>query len=241
MQDQLAADQAAGDAKAVQEDLYQIQVAALTKQANLERAARDADFAAQEQNYQDQQDAQKNAFQTELANLQSQIVAKHETVAQANADILNLMEQFGLDPTWFTSGANAGSALISGLAAAFSAAGGALGGYDTAQAAASAAAAVKPAAGKTSTRPSAYGPGGPPQLHAAGGTFMANRATWLTPHDIVGERGPELVRIGKDASGGDHFHLHVGTIIGSNLTQAAKELQTEFIKMQKRGTNLGFS
>lgn len=122
LQAQLAADQAAGDSKAVQEDLYQIQVDALQKQANVERKAQDDSFRSQEQDYQDQRDAQRSAFETQLKDLQDQLLAKHTAIGSANDQILKLMSQFGLDPTWFTSGQNAGSALISGLAAAFKAA-----------------------------------------------------------------------------------------------------------------------
>ncbi len=135
MQAQLAADQAAGDSKAVQEDQYQIQVAALQKQATAERAAQDASFTAQEQNYQDQRDAQKNAFQTQLQDLQAQLETKHTTIADANKQILALVTKFGLDPAWFTSGQNAGAALIQGLAGAFGTAGQALTAANTASAA----------------------------------------------------------------------------------------------------------
>lgn len=121
-QAKLAADQAAGDVAAVAEDMYEMQVRALQKQANAERQAQNDAYNQQVSAYEDQRAVQRLAFDNELKALAEHISAKHESVAAANAEILALMSSFGLDPTWFTSGANAGSALIQGLAAAFAAA-----------------------------------------------------------------------------------------------------------------------
>jgi hypothetical protein len=237
VENQLAADQAAGDAQAVAEDLYQIQVRALQKQANLERTARDADFAAQEQNYQDQQDAQKQAFQTELQNLQAQIVAKHETVAQANSDILALMQKFGLDPAWFTSGANAGSALIQGLASAFQSVGSSLSNYDITSGNVAAATASGPGGGNVTPTLARGGvhPGisilaQVPHL-ATGGHILSSGLAFL-------HRGETVVP--ASGGGGVSVTVNVNGHVGS-AQALAETIRKELTLMQKRGTVLGFT
>src|SRR5581483_5634743 len=58
-----------------------------------------------------------------------------------------------------------------------------------------------------------YGPKGPAQLHAAGGTFIARRPTYITSRDVVGEAGDELVQISplSGAGGGlGDLHIYIG-------------------------------
>lgn len=62
-QAQLAADQAAGDQKAVAEDLFGMQISQLQAQADAERKAADGKAAADQQSYQDQRDALRQSLQ----------------------------------------------------------------------------------------------------------------------------------------------------------------------------------
>lgn len=109
-QDALAAAQASGDAKQLADAQYAIRVAALSKQAQAERRARDADAAAKTEAAQAAYTTEKQRLDTEekqetgsytnrLKWLEEYLAARKTSVAEANTEITALLGEFssGLD------------------------------------------------------------------------------------------------------------------------------------------------
>ena len=76
---------------------YNEQIAALQKQAKAERDAANDQMQRDQQNYTDLRDQQKQALQDQLNDLEAKLEARTTTYANANAAVLALMQQFGID------------------------------------------------------------------------------------------------------------------------------------------------
>lgn len=129
-QAQLAIDQAAGDAatilsdqQAVAEDQYQIQVSALTKQADLENSAADTQLTAAQTAYQNQQDALEDAMNQRLSALETGLengnISAQDGMNQLDAILTD--PQYGIDAnaSSFALGGQIYSGLNDGLTPVF--------------------------------------------------------------------------------------------------------------------------
>jgi hypothetical protein len=177
--------------KAVADAKYQIQIAGLTKQAQAETAAHDDELAANILHIQKLEDAWGFYF--------TQLKGNIGGIRDFWVSTLNAMGLPGVAAA-VSGGTDEETAAAAGLPI--------INGVQWTYADEAAAQAVQLA--QVNALQSAYGPKGAPQLHAAGGTFLARRPTFLTPRDVVGEAGPELVRIGDDAAGIGDIHVYIG-------------------------------
>jgi hypothetical protein len=76
--------------------------------------------------------------------------------------------------------------------------------------------------------------------------FQAGGIVTRPTFAMVGEAGPEaIVPLRRGGFGGREIHVHVGTVIGTNLNQAARELTEpilrELYRHQSRNSTLGFT
>ena len=226
---QAATDQQVAAQQALDDALYQEQVANLQKQADAERAAKDKRYANKEKELQAQRDLERRHFEEHLVELEAQLEREGTKRKQAQAKIIAMLNAYGV--SYKQAGLDLGLAFARGLRES----------EKEVEKSAAALAAVVARYLKTAS-PSELGPmsdlptwwkGFAPALVSGLDTRMIQG----TVSDAASPTAP--ASMGGFQRGGYTIEVHIhGAVIGTSLEKATDEIYAQLLRKQARNGSL---